>query len=99
MAPCRTAVGKKWYDGRSHPHVPHAPAPALQAMTLHSTDDASSIFKDGKLKPGIYNIQNVQTENYVDIEVHTREVCCRPAKDLGVGRGLVCRPPSFKIRV
>ncbi|KAF9648157.1 hypothetical protein BDM02DRAFT_2342502 [Thelephora ganbajun] len=54
----------------------------------HSTSDSSSIFKDGKLKPGIYKIQNVYTETYLDIEVHSREMCCRPAKDLGEGRGL-----------
>ena len=67
---------------------------ALLTMTPHSTND-SSIFKDGKMKPGIYKIQNINTETYLDIEVHKREVCCRPAKDLGEGRGLVSRyPPS-----
>ncbi|KAF9649748.1 hypothetical protein BDM02DRAFT_1745439 [Thelephora ganbajun] len=58
-------------------------------MTLHSTSNPSSIFEDGKLKPGIYKIQNIQTETYLDIEVHTRRVCCRPVKDIGEGRGLV----------
>ena len=77
------------------PSCSHVVTPALPTMTIHSTNDASSIFKDGKLKPGIYKIQNVQTENYVDIEVITRELCCRPAKDLGEGRGLVCQSPSF----
>jgi len=56
-------------------------------MTLNSTSDSSSIFKDGKLKPGIYKIQNIQSETYLDIRVHSREVCCRPANDLGEGRG------------
>lgn len=64
-------------------------------MTHHSNQDCISIFKDGKLKEGIYKIQNIETENYADIEVHTREVCCRPAKDLGEGRGIVC--PLFFI--
>ena len=63
-------------------------------MTLNSTSDPPSILKDGKLKPGIYKIQNINTETYLDIEVHTREVCCRPAKDLGEGRGFVSRCPS-----
>jgi hypothetical protein len=58
-------------------------------MTLTSTSGSSSVFKDGKLKPGIYKIQNIHTDTYLDIEVSTREVCCRPAKDLGEGRGLV----------
>ena len=63
-------------------------------MTLNSTSDSPSIFKDGKLKPGIYKIQNINIEAYVDVEVHTREVCCRPANDLGEGRGLVSRYSS-----
>ena len=68
-------------------------------MTLRSANDTSSIFKDGKLKPGIYKIQNVQTGNYVDIEDITREVCCRPSKDLEEGRGLVRRSPPSKIHI
>ena len=58
-------------------------------MTEKITGATSSIFEDGKLKPGIYKIQNIETENYLDVEVHTRQVCCRPARDLGEGRGLV----------
>ncbi|KAF9649746.1 hypothetical protein BDM02DRAFT_3128113 [Thelephora ganbajun] len=56
-------------------------------MTPHSTSGLSSILEDGRLKPGIYKIQNIRSETYLDIEVHTREVCCRPAKDLEEGRG------------
>ena len=60
-------------------------------MTLNS----SSIFEGGILKPGIYKIQNIYTETFLDIEVHSRGVCCRPAKDLGEGRGIVrCYPSS-----
>ena len=68
-------------------------------MTLTSTGHSLSISEDGKLKPGIYKIQNIQTETYVDIEVHLREVCCRPTKDLGEGRGLVSYYPSFVVHV
>lgn len=68
-------------------------------MTLHSSNDSSSILKDGKLKPGIYKIQNIEAETYLDIELLTREMCCRPAKDLGEGRGLVRRYPSFAVHV
>jgi len=63
-------------------------------MTPHSTNDSSSILENGKLKSGIYKIQNIKSETYLDIEVYTREVCCRPAKSLGEGRGFVCRYPS-----
>ncbi|KAF9649756.1 hypothetical protein BDM02DRAFT_1746445 [Thelephora ganbajun] len=56
-------------------------------MTPHSTGSPSSILEGGKLKPGIYKIQNIRSETFLDIEVYTREACCRPAKDLGEGRG------------
>ena len=62
-------------------------------MTLHSTGDASSIFENGRLKPGIYKIRNLQTETFLDIEEYLREVCCRPAKNLEEGRGLVSQLP------
>ena len=58
-------------------------------MTLSSADEPSSIFRDGKLKPGIYKIWNIHTETYVDIEVRSRSMCCRPARDLEEGNGLV----------
>jgi len=67
--------------------VPHVVALVLPTMTPNSTSDSSSIFKDGKLKPGTYKIRNIQSETYLDIEVHSREVCCRPTKDLEEGRG------------
>jgi len=43
---------------------------------------------EGTQKPGIYRIQNIYTEGYLDIEVPSRDVCCRPARDLREGRGL-----------
>ena len=59
-------------------------------MTLTSTNNPSSIFEDGKLKPGIYKIQNLCGEAYVDIhESSAREMHLRPAQDLREGRGLV----------
>jgi len=66
-------------------------------MTPQSTSD--SILEKGKLKSGIYRIQNVQLETFIDIEVHTREVCCRAFKSLGAGRGLVCRYRFIVVRV
>lgn len=58
-------------------------------MTTNPPGDSVSIFADGKLKPGVYKIQNIYSETYLDIEVHSRGVCCRPANDLGEGRGFV----------
>ena len=77
-----------FFSEAAHPHC-HT----YLTMPLRSTNDSSSIFQDGKLKPGIYKIQNIQSETYLDIEVHLRELCCRPSKDLGEGRGFVCRYP------
>jgi len=58
-------------------------------MTLNSTTDSASIFENGKLKPGIYKIQNLRSETYLDIHRHSKELCCRPARDLEDGGGLV----------
>ncbi|KAF9648164.1 hypothetical protein BDM02DRAFT_2342586 [Thelephora ganbajun] len=55
----------------------------------YSTSYSSSIFTNGKLKPGIYTIQNIYTETYLDIEIYSRRVVCRPAQNIGEGRGLV----------
>ena len=63
-------------------------------MTLTSTNDYVSIFKDGKLKPGIYKIQNIVSQTYVDVREHTRELCCRPAAVLE-GNGLVSPCPHL----
>src|SRR6266478_3214681 len=47
-------------------------------MPLNSaTDDSSSIFRNGKLKPGVYKIQNLYSQAYLDIHEHSRETCCR----------------------
>jgi len=58
-------------------------------MTLNPAADSLSIFKDGKVKPGIYKIQNTVAGTFLDYEVHTRELLCRPADDLGGDKGLV----------
>ena len=68
--------------------VPHVASLALTTMTLILTNESSSVFQDGKLKSGIYKIWNIYTETYLDIEVHSRNVCCRPAQNLE-GNGLV----------
>ena len=58
-------------------------------MTLHSHSDSLSVFKDGKPKPGIYKIQNLYSQTYLDIHEHSKELCCRPAQNLEEGKGLV----------
>jgi len=57
-------------------------------MTFNSINNFPSIFKDGKLEPGIYKIQNLRSDTYLDIHQHSNEVCCRHARDLEEGRGL-----------
>ena len=71
------------------PHVLHVVILVLTMIMNSTTSDSSSIFKDGKLKPGIYKIQNLYGQTYMDIHEHSREVCCRPATVLVEGRGLV----------
>ena len=70
---------------------------ALSTMTLDSPNDSCSIFENGRLKPGIYKIQNLHSQTYLDIHEHSREMCCRPARDLEEGTGLV-RPISNRLR-
>ena len=66
------------------------------AMTLSSTSDPSSIFEDGKLKPGIYKIQNLHTQQYADINEGSRKTCGRFATNLENRRGLV-RPALLAV--
>ena len=70
----------------------HSSAPR---MAVISTTDPVSRFKDGKLKPGIYRIQNIVGQTYVDTREHTRELCCRPVTVLE-GRGLVSSCPHLR---
>ena len=68
-------------------------------MAFTSTSDSLSIFKDGKLKPGIYKIQSLYIEAFLDVEEHSREIYCHPFQDLRDGRGLVRRQTSHVVRV
>ena len=56
--------------------------------------DSVSIFKDGKLEPGVFKIQNIASQTYLDVRDHTKEVCCRPAEYLD-GKGLVGSRSNF----
>ena len=51
--------------------------------------DLVSIFKDGKLKPGIYKIQNIVGQTYLEVRDHSKQLCCRSATALKDGNGLV----------
>lgn len=62
---------------------------------LSKTSDSSSIFEDGKLKPGIYRIQNLYARTYLDVQKHSKEVCCRPVEKLEKRDGLV--RPSIRL--
>jgi len=48
----------------------------------------TSIFQGDELNSGVYKIQNLYTENYLDLHLHSKKLCCRPAKDLEGKRGL-----------
>ena len=45
------------------------------------------IFESGKLMPGVYRIQNIVGQTYVDTLEHTKELCCQPSTLLE-GKGL-----------
>ena len=47
-----------------------------------------SAFEGGKIKPGIYMLQNAVGKTFADI-LDTKEMCCRPAAAIP-GKGLVC---------
>ena len=49
----------------------------------------SSIFQDGKLKPGVYKIRNIVSKTYVDTKDDVRELCGRPSTVLEDGSGQV----------
>jgi hypothetical protein len=66
-------------------------SPRLHTMILPSQHDPTSIFADGKLKAGIYKIQNIAGHTYLDIRENTQELCCRPGTALE-GKGFVSYP-------
>ena len=63
-------------------------------MTSNSASESDSVFRNGKIRPGIYKIQNVVGKTYVDIREHTKELCGRPAAALE-GKGLVRSCPHL----
>ena len=84
MAGARSQRVGQYITSRSA-RVPHV---VLLVLTM-TFNNPSSIFKDGRLKPGIYKIQNLFNGGYVDIYEHSREMRRRSAQELEEGRGLV----------
>ena len=68
-------------------------------MTQNSTTDSPRIFENGRLKPGVYKIQNLFAETYLDVLQHSKQVCCRPTRDVEDGKGLVRPYLPFGIHV
>ena len=50
---------------------------------------SSSILTDGKLKPGIYRIQNLVGQTFVEMQEGPRQLCCRTEAALSSQAGLV----------
>lgn len=45
-----------------------------------SSKSGSSIYQDGKIKPGVYKIRNIVSKTYVNIKDDARELCGRPSR-------------------
>jgi hypothetical protein len=71
-----------------HSCIPRFHGSYSNTMTFTPGNDSASIFKDGKLRSGIYKILNIVGQTYVDIREHTNGLCGRPATALE-GKGLV----------
>lgn len=73
--------------------LPPLPSCSHTMILYPAANDPASIFADGKLKPGIYKIQNLAGHTYLDIRDESKELCCRPATVLE-GKGFVrtCLP-------
>ena len=68
-----------------------ARVPHVVVLFLTMTSTPTKIFKDGKLRPGIYKIQNLQSKGFLDANEYSKEICCHPVK--GPTEGLVRRYP------
>ena len=59
-------------------------------MLVLPPSDPMSIFVNGKLRPGVYQVQNLTGQTFLEILEDTKEVCCRPAAVLSPQDALVC---------
>jgi len=94
---CEKGLGK-----RARENIMSQPPRVLRVVVLVLTmtpnlhTGSPPIFEDGRLKPGIYKIQNLYSRTYLDIQEHSRQMCCRPAQNIEEGNGLV-RPFSRSV--
>ena len=58
-------------------------------MKYSYSSPTATVLQDGKIKPGIYKIQNIVSKTYVDIKDDLRELCGRPSSALERSRGHV----------
>lgn len=68
------------------------------AMHTSPASDPMSIFVDGKLKSGVYKVQNLASQTYLEVLDHSKELCCRIAAVLTPKDALVIRnaPPIIE---
>ena len=69
------------------------PSPFSHTMTTNPMSNSVSILNDGRIKPGIYKIQNVVGQTYLEIREDSKELCCKPAAASEDGKGLVSPSP------
>ena len=58
-------------------------------MLVPAPNDPMSMFVNGKLKPGVYRVQNLTGHTFLEILEDSKEVCCRPAAVLSPQDALV----------
>ena len=51
--------------------------------------DPMSMFVNGKLRPGVYQVQHLVGQTFLEILQDSKEVCCRPAAILSPQDALV----------
>ena len=65
-------------------------------MLVPPSNDPMSMFVNGKLRPGVYKVQNLTGQTYLEILEDTKEVCCRPAAVLSPQDALVCDSKIYR---
>jgi len=71
--------------------IPSLRSTTTPAVTM-KRNTSSSIFQDGRLRPGTYKIKNIVSKTYVDTKDDLRELCGRPSTCLEKGEGQVRDP-------
>ena len=58
-------------------------------MLITPPADPMSIFVDGNLNPGVYKVQNLNSQTLLEVSESSRELCCRPTAVLSPKDALV----------